>query len=74
MPWFDQGGDEEKYPDFKQNPHNLTYVIPQIVSWLRNESGYQESFVYQTMMKRDYSKYLRETQDFELKELSTEDP
>ncbi len=28
LPWLDQGGDVEKYPEFKLNPHNLTYVIP----------------------------------------------
>jgi hypothetical protein len=59
LPWFDQGGGQDLYPDFKQNPSNLTYVIPQIVSWLRNESGHEESFVYKMMIKRDFSKYLK---------------
>lgn len=52
-------------------------MIPQIVSWLRNESGYEESYVYETMMKRNYTRFLREDiLDFQLEELhsTTVDP
>ena len=55
LPWFDHGGKPEDFPKFRSNPHNLTIVIPEIMAWLRNEPGYKESFVYDVMMKHNFT-------------------
>ena len=55
IPWFDQGGSPDDYPEFRQDPQNLTSVLPQMVKWLRGESGYEKEFLYETMIRQNYS-------------------
>lgn len=50
LPWFDEGGKPEDYPEFELKPKNLTLAIPEITSWLKEEPGYKDSTVYKTMM------------------------
>ncbi len=60
-PWLDQGGQPQDYPEFVNNWKNLTMAIPQIVDWLRLQNGYKESYVYQTMIKRNFTSFTLDT-------------
>ena len=60
-PWLDQGGKPEDYPEFVNNWKNLTMAIPQIVDWLRLQNGYKDSYVYQTMIKRNFTSLSMDT-------------
>jgi hypothetical protein len=40
IPYFDQGGNMNDYPDFKEDIMNITVAIPGIVDWLMNKPGY----------------------------------
>ena len=54
--------------DPEPNPKNLTLVIPEIIKWLRNEEGYKNTTVYETMMRHNLSQSL----DYDNTSLSTE--
>jgi hypothetical protein len=59
IPYFDQGGDLKDYPDFKEDMHNITEHIPDIVNWLSDKGGYQESDTYATVLKNNYNNETR---------------
>lgn len=50
IPYYDQGGNSNDFPDFKLDPKNISAAIPCIVNWLSASNGYQNSFVYSTIM------------------------
>ena len=39
-PYFNQGGKPEDYGDYGANPHNITYVLPEIIDWLMERNNY----------------------------------
>lgn len=43
IPYFDQGGNINNYPQFKEDMMNITLAIPGIVDWLMNKPGYKDS-------------------------------
>jgi hypothetical protein len=51
LPWFDEGGSAEDYPDFHNSDKNTDSAIGYLVTWLREDPGYQNNFVYTTVMK-----------------------
>jgi S1/P1 Nuclease len=50
IPYFDQGGNMNDFPDFKLDPKNISEAIPGITDWLQGKAGYQNSFAYTTIM------------------------
>ena len=40
IPYFDQGGNINNYPEFKEDMMNITVAIPGIVDWLMDKPGY----------------------------------
>jgi len=50
--YFDQDGSYPDYPNFKKEEDSIDKAIPFIVSWLKNEGHYRNSFVYEEMMRR----------------------
>lgn len=52
FPYLDQGNSINNYPGFKLADQNITGAIKGIMSWIKEEPGYKDNFVYQTMMPR----------------------
>lgn len=55
IPYFDQGGNMNDYPEFKEDMMNITIAIPGIVDWLMNKPAYKDSPVYQTIIQNNYN-------------------
>jgi hypothetical protein len=51
LPWFDEGGSVQDYPEFKNSDKNLDAAIEYLVQWLKGVKGYKDNFVYTTVMK-----------------------
>ena len=49
MPYLDQGGSINDYPDFKFDTESVDKVIPAVIAWLSGTGNFQNSFVYNTM-------------------------
>ena len=49
--YLDKGGSEKDYPDFQYDHHNITEAIPDLISWLRKDDGFQFTHTYKTIMK-----------------------
>ena len=60
QPYFDKGGNRSTYPGYVEDPHNVTQAIPEIVSWLRGDDGFQFTYIYQTIMKHGKAPYTDE--------------
>ena len=50
IPYFDEGGNLNDYPEFKLEDKNISSAIPGIVDWIRGTGDYKDSFVYITIM------------------------
>jgi len=50
-PWLDEGGSIDEYPSYDFNPKNLSAALPDLMMWLQGKSGYENTFVYTTIMK-----------------------
>jgi hypothetical protein len=50
IPYLDQGGSINDYPDFKFDDKNISVAIPGVINWLKGSPGYQDSFVYTSVM------------------------
>lgn len=50
IPYLDQGNSIKDYPNFVEDPKNISEAIPGVVDWLRKTPGYESSFVYSTIM------------------------
>jgi len=48
---LDEGGSISDYPKYDFNDSNLTAALPDLLMWLRGQAGYQNTFVYTTIMK-----------------------
>lgn len=48
-PYFDKGGSEKDYPNFKPDADSIDKAIPSIQEWISNTGSYKNSFVYTTM-------------------------
>jgi len=59
IPYFDQGGNTQDYPDFKEDMKNITLAIPGIVDWLMNKPDHKDSPIYQTIMENNYNNEAR---------------
>lgn len=51
LPWFDEGGSSKDFPEFKNSDKNLDTSIQYLISWLKEEKGAENSFVYKAIMK-----------------------
>ncbi|CDW80553.1 s1 p1 nuclease [Stylonychia lemnae] len=51
-PLLEKGSDISQFPEFQFKPENITSAIQGILSWLIQEQGFQNNFVYQTIMQR----------------------
>jgi len=47
MPYFDEGGSEKDFPNFKPPAHNASEAISGIVAWFKKADGYKNSYIYQ---------------------------
>jgi hypothetical protein len=49
IPFLDEGGSLDDYPQFKLDDHNITVIVPGIVDWLTESGNYKSNYVYQTL-------------------------
>ena len=51
-PYFDKGGSEKDYPNFKPDADSIDKAIPSLQEWISNSGNYKSSFVYTTMQEQ----------------------
>jgi hypothetical protein len=52
--YFDKGGDIDDYR-FKAPKHNITEAIDGLTKWINKEDGYDETYIYEMMVKKSNS-------------------
>jgi len=49
--YLDDGGEISDYPEFEFSRHNISEVIPDLISWMKEEDGFQFTYTYKEVMK-----------------------